>query len=118
VLHVARDISVFLSAAGPDRAGDVIEQRAGGAYDPNLAALATDHLDELLDGLDDALIWEQAIAAEPPPQRWMTGDEIDAAFRVVGTFTDLKSYWLRGHAEGTSSSPRRPPGALVSRRTR
>ena len=32
----------------------------------------------------------------------MTGDEIDAAFRVVGTFTDLKSYWLRGHAEGTS----------------
>jgi len=102
VLHVARDISVFLSAAGPDRAGEVIEQRAGGAYDPHLAALATDHLDELLDGLDDALIWEQAIAAEPPPQRWMTGEEIDAAFRVVGTFTDLKSYWLRGHAEGAS----------------
>jgi HD-GYP domain-containing protein (c-di-GMP phosphodiesterase class II) len=102
VLHVARDISVVLSAAGPERAGEVIEQRAGGAYDPHVAALATDHLDELLDGLDDALIWDQAIAAEPPPQQWMTGDEIDAAFRVVGTFTDLKSYWLRGHAEGTS----------------
>jgi HD-GYP domain-containing protein (c-di-GMP phosphodiesterase class II) len=102
VLHVARDISVFLSAGGPDRAREVIEQRAGGAYDPHLAAIATDHFDELLDGLDDALIWEQAIAAEPPPQRWMTGDEIDAAFGVVGTFTDLKSYWLRGHAEGTS----------------
>jgi HD domain len=102
VLHVARDISVFLSAGGPDRAREVIEQRAGGAYDPRLAALTVDHFAELLDGLDDALIWEQAIAAEPPPQRWMTGDEIDAAFRVVGTFTDLKSYWLRGHAEGTS----------------
>ena len=102
VLHVARDISVFLSAWGPDRAGDVIEQRAGGAYDPHLAELACDHLTELLDGLDDALIWEQAIAAEPPPQRWMTGEEIDNAFRVVGTFTDLKSYWLRGHADGTS----------------
>src|SRR5437660_4169897 len=80
VLHVARDISVFLTVGGPDRAGDVIERRAGGAYDPHLAALATDHFAELLDGLDDALIWEQAIAAEPPPQRWMTGDEIDAAF--------------------------------------
>ncbi len=102
VLHVARDISVFLSASGPERAGEVIEQRAGGAYDPHLAALAAGHLDELLDGLDDALIWEQAIAAEPPPKRWMAGSEIDAAFRVVGTFTDLKSYWLRGHAEGTS----------------
>src|SRR5689334_16930260 len=102
VLHVARDISVFLSAEGRDRACEVIEHRAGGAYDPRLAALATGNLDELLDGLDDAVICEQAIAAEPPPQRWMTGDEIDAAFRVVGTFIDLKSYWLRGHAEGTS----------------
>ncbi len=102
VLHVARDISVFLSAEGPDRAATVIEQRAGGAYDPQLAALATQHFGQLLDGLDDALIWEQAMAAEPPPQRWMTGEEIDGAFRVVGTFTDLKSYWLRGHAEGTS----------------
>ena len=102
VLHVARDISVFLSADGPARAREVIEQRSGGAYDPHLAALATAHFDELLDGLDDALIWEQAMAAEPPPRRWMTEDEIDAAFRVVGTFTDLKSYWLRGHAEGTS----------------
>src|ERR1700759_661179 len=101
-LHVARDISVFLSAGGPDRAGDVIERRAGGAYDPHLAVLATDHFAELLDGLDDALIWEQAIAAEPPPLRRMSGEEIDAAFHVVGTFTDLKSYWLRGHAEGTS----------------
>jgi HD-GYP domain-containing protein (c-di-GMP phosphodiesterase class II) len=102
VLHVARDISVFLSAAGPDRAREVIERRSGGAYDPHLAALATDNFDELLAGLDDALIWAQAMVAEPPPQRWMTGEEIDAAFRVVGTFTDLKSYWLRGHAEGTS----------------
>ena len=102
VLHVARDISVFLSVGGPDRAREVIERRAGGAYEPHLAALATDHFAELLDGLDDALVWEQAIAAEPAPQRWMTGEEIDAAFHVVGTFTDLKSYWLRGHAEGTS----------------
>src|SRR4051794_2844402 len=89
VLHVARDISVFLSATGPDRAAAVIEERAGGAYDPDLAALATEHFEELLDGLDDALVWQQAMTAEPPPQRWMTGDGIDAAFHVVGTFTDL-----------------------------
>lgn len=102
VLHVARDISVFLSAADADEAAHVINRRAGGAYDPQLVALAIDRFDQLLDGLDDAVIWEQAIAAEPPPQRQMSDEEIDAAFRVIGTFTDLKSYWLRGHAEGTS----------------
>src|SRR3954453_21487747 len=59
VLHVARDISVFLSAAGPVRAREVIERRAGGAYAPRLAALATEHFAELLGGLDDALICEQ-----------------------------------------------------------
>lgn len=102
VLHVARDISVFLSAEGPDRAREVLAQRSGGAYEPALAALAVEHFDALLDDLDDARIWDQAMAAEPPPRRSMTDEEIDAAFHVVGTFTDLKSYWLRGHAEGTS----------------
>jgi HD-GYP domain-containing protein (c-di-GMP phosphodiesterase class II) len=102
VLHVARDISVFLSADGPQRAADVLVQRAGGAYDPDLAALAAAHFGQLLDELDDALVWEQAVGSEPPPQRWMSGEEVDAAFRVIGTFTDLKSYWLRGHAEHTA----------------
>src|SRR5438309_1655110 len=40
VLHVARDISVFLSAGGPDRVRAVIEERAGGAYAPHLPGLA------------------------------------------------------------------------------
>lgn len=102
VLHVARDISVFLSAAGANEARAVIERRSGSAYDPRLAALATDHFDDLLFGLDEAQIWEQAVASEPSPQRWMADEEIDAAFGVVATFTDLKSRWLRGHAEGVA----------------
>src|SRR3954471_11860713 len=34
LLHVARDISLFLSARGPAKARSVVEQRAGTAYDP------------------------------------------------------------------------------------
>jgi hypothetical protein len=120
VLHVGRDISVFLSAGGPDRARHVIEQRAGGAYDPRLAALATGHFDQLLDGLDDAVIWEQAIAADPPPQQWMTGEEIDAAFRVVGTFTGLKSYCLVRACASTRVDPEKdnPPKNPLARMSR
>ena len=102
LLHVARDISVFLSATGADEARKVIERRAGAAYEPALAALALEHFDALLFGLDEARIWDQAIAAEPAPVRWMAGEEIDAAFGVVAAFTDLKSHWLRGHAEGVA----------------
>ncbi|MFN8131992.1 MAG: HD domain-containing phosphohydrolase [Solirubrobacteraceae bacterium] len=103
LLHVARDISVFVSASGADEARAVIDRRAGAAYDPALAALALEHFDELLSGLDEARIWDQAIAAEPPPLRWIAGEEIDAAFGVVATFTNLKSRWLRGHAEGVAA---------------
>src|SRR3989337_1673995 len=40
LLHVARDISVFLTAAGPEEARAVVERRSGTAYEPRLAALA------------------------------------------------------------------------------
>src|SRR5204863_3385196 len=59
LLHVARDISLFLSAAGPDDARAVIVRRTGAAYDPRLADLAVQNFDELLAGLDEARMWEQ-----------------------------------------------------------
>src|ERR671931_1727221 len=40
LLHVARDASLFLSAAGADEARTVVERRAGAAYDPALAEVA------------------------------------------------------------------------------
>ena len=40
LLHVARDISLFLSAAGPEEARGVLERRSGAAYEPRLAAIA------------------------------------------------------------------------------
>src|SRR3990172_1929801 len=39
LLHVARDISVFLSASGAADARAVIERRSGGAYQPRLGGL-------------------------------------------------------------------------------
>jgi len=102
LLHVARDISLFLSAAGPDEARSVIERRAGAAYDPRLAALAVDGFDELLAGLDEAHMWEQALASEPGPPRFFVGDEVDAAFTAIAALTGLKSPWLREHSTGVA----------------
>jgi HD-GYP domain-containing protein (c-di-GMP phosphodiesterase class II) len=102
LLHVARDVSLFLSAAGPDGARAVVERRAGAAYDPRLAELATRNFDDLLAELDDTRMWAQAIESEPPPVRWIAGDRIDAGFAAVAAITGLKSPWLREHSTGVA----------------
>jgi HD-GYP domain-containing protein (c-di-GMP phosphodiesterase class II) len=102
LLHVARDISLFLSASGPDEARTVIERRTGAAYEPRLADMATRNFDELLADLDEARMWEQALAIEPFPKIWIAGERVDAAFRAIAALTGLKSPWLREHSTGVA----------------
>lgn len=102
LLHVARDISLFLTAAGPDEARSVLERRAGAAYEPRLAELAVQNLDELLGELDEARMWEQALEIEPFPQVWFGGEKVDAAFMAIAALAGLKSPWLREHSTGVA----------------
>ena len=102
LLHVARDISLFLSAAGPDEARAVVERRAGAAYEPRLAELAVRNFDDLLAELDETRMWEQALESEPFPQIWIAGERVDAAFAAIAALTGLKSPWLREHSTGVA----------------
>jgi HD-GYP domain-containing protein (c-di-GMP phosphodiesterase class II) len=102
VLHVARDISLFLTAAGADEARSVIERRSGAAYDPRLAALTARHFDDLLTGLDEVRMWDQAMDAEPVPRIKIAGERIDAGFMAIAALTDLKSPWFRQHSTGVA----------------
>ncbi len=102
LLHVARDISLFLSAAGPDEARAVVERRTGAAYEPRLAGLAVAHFDDLLAELDETRIWEQALEIEPFPQIRIEGERVDAAFTAIAALTGLKSPWLREHSTGVA----------------
>jgi HD-GYP domain-containing protein (c-di-GMP phosphodiesterase class II) len=102
LLHVARDISVFLSAAGPEEARAVVERRSGAAYEPRLADLAARNLADMLAELDETRMWEQALEVEPFPQVWIAGERADAAFVAIAAFTDLKSPWLRRHSTGVA----------------
>src|SRR3990172_697721 len=102
LLHVARDISVFLTAAGPEEARAVVERRSGTAYEARLADLAARHLADILAGLDETRMWEQALEIEPFPQVWIAGERVDAAFVAIAAFTNLKSPWLREHSTGVA----------------
>jgi len=102
LLHVARDISLFLTASGREETRNVVERRAGSAYDPQLAELAVRHFEELLADLDETRMWEQALESEPFPQVWMDGDRIAAAFAAIAALADLKSPWFREHSTGVA----------------
>jgi HD-GYP domain-containing protein (c-di-GMP phosphodiesterase class II) len=102
LLHVGRDISLFLSASGPDEARAVVERRMGTAYEPRLAGLAVRNFGELVADLDEARMWEQAIELEPFPQVRIAGERVDAAFMAIAALTGLKSPWLREHSTGVA----------------
>jgi len=102
LLHVARDISLFLSAAGSDEARTVIERRTGAAYEPRLAELVVRNFGDLLSDLDETRMWEQALEIEPFPQIRIAGEKVDAAFMAIAALTGLKSPWLREHSTGVA----------------
>jgi HD-GYP domain-containing protein (c-di-GMP phosphodiesterase class II) len=102
LLHIARDVSLFLSAAGPGEARAVVERRTGAAYEPRLAEVALANFDDLLAELDEARIWEQALETEPFPKIWIAGARVDAAFLAIAALTGLKSPWLREHSAGVA----------------
>src|SRR5580765_3628697 len=76
LLHVARDISLFLTAGGADEARSVIERRTGAAYEPRLAEIAVRNFGDLVANLDESGMWRQALEIEPFPQIRITGDKV------------------------------------------
>jgi HD-GYP domain-containing protein (c-di-GMP phosphodiesterase class II) len=98
VLHVARDFSLFLTAAGRDDARAVLERRAGEAYEPRLVELALRDFDDALSELDDTRMWDHALEGEPFPHLQLSDDGIDAGFGAVAALTNLKSPWFREHS--------------------
>jgi putative nucleotidyltransferase with HDIG domain len=98
VLHVARDADVHWRLGGEQRVRDVLEARAGGAYDPELADLARSELPRALAALDAESAWDAAMRVRPARTAVLDGDALDAACRVIGEFADLKSVFTLGHS--------------------
>jgi HD-GYP domain-containing protein (c-di-GMP phosphodiesterase class II) len=52
--------------------------------------------------LDAEPVWESALAAEPGPARWLSGERLDAAAAAIAGFADLKSPYTIGHSTGVA----------------
>jgi HD-GYP domain-containing protein (c-di-GMP phosphodiesterase class II) len=103
VVALASDMEVFHRDGGVDAAVLVARRRRGTAYDPSLADRFCREAAGLLAAPDGSQVWEEALAAEPGPIRWLAGDRLDAAAAAIGGFADLKSPYTIGHSAGVAA---------------
>lgn len=103
IVHVARDAANQRLIGDDERATAVIRDRAGHAFDPDVANAFADHADEILAASETATsVWDATLAAEPKPQLALAGTAIDGALAAIGDFADLVSPSLVGHTSGVA----------------
>jgi HD-GYP domain-containing protein (c-di-GMP phosphodiesterase class II) len=102
IIHVARDAALQRMIGGVDHAARVIRERAGGAFDPAIAACLADDATEILALSDERSAWEDVLAGEPAPRLTLRGEAIDRALAAIGDFADLASAYLVGHSAGVA----------------
>lgn len=102
IVHVAVD-ATFQGLLGDDEhVARVIRERAGRAFDPEVAACLADHAGEILANGDQGSIWEETLAREPRPELVLEGQTLDRALTAMGGFADLISPTLAGHSIGVA----------------
>jgi HD-GYP domain-containing protein (c-di-GMP phosphodiesterase class II) len=102
VVVVARDIDLWVRLAGVETAVEVVVQRSGHAYDPDVATAFVDDPHEIVTAVRTSDAWPATLAAEPTPWARVHEDDLDGALGAFADFADLKSPWLRGHSPGVA----------------
>jgi HD-GYP domain-containing protein (c-di-GMP phosphodiesterase class II) len=102
IVHVATDAAFQRLVGGVEHAVRLVRQRAGHAFDPEVAACVVEGAGEILALDERASAWEQVLALEPPPPLVLEAVAIDRALAAMGNFADLISPSLAGHAAGVA----------------
>jgi HD-GYP domain-containing protein (c-di-GMP phosphodiesterase class II) len=100
VSHVAEACEVFQRTAGMAAALDVVRERSGTHFDPEIAKLVASDPECLFEGLDGDTV-DEFLAVNPIEQPPLTNDELDRALEAIGDFCDLRCTFFAGHARTT-----------------
>jgi HD-GYP domain-containing protein (c-di-GMP phosphodiesterase class II) len=103
IAHVARDAAFQSERGGVELAAQIVRARAGGAFDPAIASLLADRVEDLLATDEGASVWNEAVAREPAPAVVLADEGIDRALAAIGDFADLSSPYLVGHSSGVAA---------------
>lgn len=102
IVQVATDAALQRHLGGVKHAVGVVRERAGGAFDPEVAACLADDGAAVLALDDGRSAWEEALAVEPSPPLVLEGDALDRGLAAMGRFADLISPYFTGHSAGVA----------------
>jgi HD-GYP domain-containing protein (c-di-GMP phosphodiesterase class II) len=102
IVHVATDAAFQRLVGGMDYAVRLVRERAGHAFDPEVAACVLEAGREILALDESASAWDEVLALEPPPPLALEPAAIDRALAAMGNFADLISPSLAGHSAGVA----------------
>lgn len=103
IVHVARDAAFQNLIGGVTHAAEVVKNRGGGAFDPEIAkAFADNAADLLVPPGGEGSIWEEFLSLEPKPHRMLDAEKFDRAIAALGDFADMVSPRISGHSPGVA----------------
>jgi HD-GYP domain-containing protein (c-di-GMP phosphodiesterase class II) len=102
ITHVARDAAFQRMLGGGEFAAQAIGERAGHAFDPDVAGVFMQEAAEIFAPETANSAWDETLAVEPHPWLTLEGEAIDRALAAMGDFTDLASPYLVGHSAGVA----------------
>jgi HD-GYP domain-containing protein (c-di-GMP phosphodiesterase class II) len=106
VVAVAETAELMTRLGGVQGARDVVAERAGRAFDPEVATCFAAHAGDIMGALDPDDLWDEMLAAEPGPPARPGPEDLERALRAVGDFADLKSPYTVGHSRGVAELAR------------
>ena len=102
IVHVATDAAFQRLLGGAEHAVRLVRERAGHAFDPEVAACLVEEAAEILALEEGASAWEEVLALEPAPPLVLEAEALDRALAAMGNFADLISPYLAGHSAGVA----------------
>lgn len=99
---VATQAVIFDRLGGPAAAVDVVGDRAGHWFDPEVADTFARVGPDLLRWMADADVWHEVLEVEPRPVRCIPPSQLDEVARVFADLVDLKSAYSLGHSTGVA----------------
>ena len=103
IVTVARDAAYQTLIGGREHAARVIRERAGHAFDPDVAMMLSDNASEMLSTADDTpTVWDSVLDAEPGPHLTWTRKASTALSAPLATSPTWSPHRLVGHSAGVA----------------